>query len=573
MLRKRSQNWFEEDTTLAQAAELASWHASTSAYPSAKRNGTDLTDAPRSTLLLSFTADFAEPNGLDLFSELLSSSCGNTTLGRVTCLMDLLMSKAKGIMFVSKPRGAKDDEVRTASSREEAQALAKTSTLIVANKSKFLPRSGVSVRSRPYVAFDFEGTTLEITMQWRSETATLVFNLEFDGPKCRVSEPRFRADRKELSPKKRAELTGVLDRAITSLALLDFADPLVANNVAVLQNAREPLCDLTRKALDKSQIPIEELKVKTAALQKALDQVPTGAFVVHCWSGRGMIAIHEGLEPLKHGQTIFALTPKHAQLLAQALGEGSAHARLAAMRLLEKVSENHPAALPDEVHEKLYQITTDGNVLARLETLNDMAEEETLGEVHLVDPRMINTYSSYRLPYGYNYERSWQEAAAREPLRLERKRSSLPLRPRADLVSLDGVLCVSDTAKAVLEGLNIGSSKFHFIEGTDDYWAMEITETKSGPIPDESLYERNRSGVRTPRNIEGKALNLYTDLLAKRARFGPEDLQGADIWKCEDLNTSSRSQPLVVVSEAAVTALKKAKCKWYKPVHAARVVD
>ncbi|WP_282053100.1 hypothetical protein [Phaeobacter inhibens] len=365
------------------------------------------------------------------------------------------MSKAKGIMFVSKPRGAKDDEVRTASSREEAQALAKTSTLIVANKSKFLPRSGVSVRSRPYVTFDFEGTALEITMQWSSETATLVFNLEFDGPKCRVSEPRFHADRKELSPKKRAELTGVLDRAITSLALLDFTDPLVANNVAVLQNAREPLCDLTRKALDKSQIPIEELKVKTAALQKALDQVPTGAFVVHCWSGRGMIAIHEGLYPLKQGPTIFALTPKHAQLLAQALGEDSAHARLAAMRLLEKVSENHPAALPDEVHEKLYQITTDGNVLARLETLNDMAEEETLGKVHLVDPRMINTYSSYRLPYGYNYERSWQEAAAREPLRLERKRSSLPLRPRADLVSLDGVLCVSDTAKAVLEGLNV----------------------------------------------------------------------------------------------------------------------
>lgn len=483
-----------------------------------------------------------------------------------------------GIMFVSKPRGAKDDNVRIAQDREEAQVLAKKSALIVDDKSKFLPRSGVSVRTRQHVIFDFKANEIVIQMPLASESEKLVLKLPVQHDKitaCKVDAPMTN---KEMKPKKRADHIATLSLAIESLSLLNNQSPTFVRLLPILQRVSTQLLDVAREKLDEVQAPIEEEIVNTATFQKALDEVPKGAFVVRrigsSRAPRGVITIHEGLEPLKLGERIYALTQEHSQVLSNALGEGSAHARVAAMRLLEKVSADHPAALPVDIASTFTEFKTDGNVLARLESLKEMSEEDQIGEVYLLNHRMIDTYSSYRLPYGYEYGKPWHDRLEKSPLVLTRKRSSLRQRPAADLITLDGILCVSEKAKPVLEELDLGASKFHYIQETDDYWAMEITEFKSGPIPDESLYQVDKNGNRTPRPVNGKTyFGEGLDYLVKRARFGPEDMIGPDVWLCEEFALGYRHAPAIVFSKSAISALKKAKCKWYKRVHPARVVD
>lgn len=489
---------------------------------------------------------------------------------------------ANGIMFVSKPRGAQDDIVRTAQTREEAQALAKTSLLIVPNKSKFLPRSGVSVRSRPHVIFDFRATQILIEMSLSSEGDTMTITLRMKRDTVESISVRAGTGIKVMKPQRRDLHVENLRLAIESLPLLDVETELFTNRVPVLQNNLPILLELAQNKLDEIQVPLEEEAANTTAFQKHLDQVPLGSFVVRRISGygikngTGLVTIHEGLEKLKPGERVYALTQAHSQLLADALGNCSAHARLAAMRLLEGVPLDHPAALPAEVANQFSGTKTNTDVLARLETLKEMSEEDTIGEVFLLNPRMIDTYSSYQLPYGYAYRRSWEDQLERDPLSMTRRRSSLPQRPAADLITLDGVLCVSEKAKSALEGLDLGASKFHFIENTGDYWAMEITEMKSGPVPDESLFERSKDGLRTPRPITGTSFYANKeglDALSKRMRFGMDELAGPDVWYCDEFSLGYKKAPAIMVSENTVKALKKAKCKWYKALHSARVVD
>ncbi|MEO9516410.1 MAG: hypothetical protein ABJH45_21335 [Paracoccaceae bacterium] len=486
-------------------------------------------------------------------------------------------------MFVSKPRGAKDDIVRTAQTRKEAQALAKTSLLIVPNKSKFLPRSGVSVRSRPHVIFDFKATQTLIEMSLSSESDTMTITVKMKRDTIESTSVNASASSKVMTPKRRELHVENLRLAIESLPLLDVETERFTNRVPVLQNNLATLLELARNKLDEIQVPLEEEAVNTAAFQKHLDQVPLGSFVIRRISGygvkndTGLVSIHEGLEKLKPRERVYALTQAHSQLLADALDNCSAHARLAAMRLLEGVPLDHPAALPAEVANQFSGAQTNGDVLARLETMKEMSEEETIGEVFLLIPEMINTYSSYRLPYGYTYWQSWEDRLKKSPLSMTKRRSSLPQRPAADLITLDGVLCVSKKAKSALEELDLGDSRFHFIENTGDYWAMEITEVKSGPVPDESLFERNNDGLRTPRPITGTyfmANKDGLDSLTKRARFGADNLNGPDVWICDDFSLGRYKSPnAIMVSEKVVKVLKKAKCKWYKPLHSARVVE
>ncbi len=498
------------------------------------------------------------------------------------------VSQVNGIMFVSKPRGAKDDIVRTARSRDEAQVFAKTSALIVENRSKFLPRTGVPVRTRQHVIFNFEENEIVILMPLALESEKLVLNLPVKRDKitacnANVLLPEASAYRpiKVMKPKKRAEYIQTLCLAIESLSLLDIQNPLFVRRYPSLQNISTKLLEIARKKIDEFQAPMEEEFANTAAFQKSLNQVPAGVFVVGFGGLKsnwdyGAIVIHEGLEPLKPGERVYALTQEHSQILSNALSDGSAHARVAAMRLLDKVPIDHPAALPADIARNYKLFKAGGNVLARLEALKEMSEEDKIGEVFLLDHKMIDTYSSYKLPYGYEYGGPWHDILARHPLALSRRRSSLPRRPPADLITLDRILCVSSKAKSVLEELNLGTSKFHHIQKTDDYWAMEITEQKTGPIPDESLYQDVNNGIRTLRQANGKNFHYDEEVgyLAKRARFGSVNMLGPDVWLCKKFSlTSRRYTPAIVFSMEAITALRKAKCKWYKRVHTARVVD
>ncbi len=488
----------------------------------------------------------------------------------------------KGIMFVSKPRGAKDDVVRTAATREEAQKLAKETALIVSNKSQFLPRSGVSVRSRRHVIFDFEHNVIRAQLSLTSESDTLDFRITLSFLEADNIHVRVPAACGDMTAKKRGEYVETLRDAIESLSLLDLTGPPFVDGTKLLQAQSEHLQQLAREKLDERQRPWEAEAAETAAFQKLLDQLPKGTFVVQPARGfnvgrnTGMVSIHDGLTKLKRRERVHALTQRHADKLGEALSEGSAHARLTAMRLLEKIPEDHPLALPHELEAKFGEFKASGDLLARLETLEEMSEEEQIGEVFLVNPKMINTYSSYDLPYGYKYGTPWDNQLSTKPLVLSRKRKSLPNRPSADLITFDGVLCVSEKAKSVLETLNLGGSKFHYIDGTDDYWAMEITETKEGPVPDDGLYELTKEGQRRPLKEDGMGFypdHKNLDTYSKRARFGADDLEGPDVWLCEDLTLDYRDSGAIVVSEAAVTALKKAKCKWYKRVYPVRVVD
>jgi|GEM_PF-7134011 len=487
---------------------------------------------------------------------------------------------ASGIMFVAKPRGATDDIVRTAKTREEAQTLAKTSALIVTNKSKFLPRSGVAVRSRKHVIFDFKPNDVVIQMSLTSESDSLDIRLTVDDGQLKYNV-NAGGSIKDMKPNRRAEHVETLRLALNSLSLLEIDKQAFTDRVPILQKYTDRLCEVARQKIDERQRPFEEEVANTAEFQKILDQVPTGSFVIRRSRGyghyrTGMVGIYDGLDKLKQGERIYALTQDHADLLANALGESSAHARLAAMRLLKSVPVGHPAALPPEVASEFKEFKTSGDLFARLEMLDEIADEDTIGEVFLVNPKMIYTYSSYRLTYGYMYGRSWEDRLQTNPLALSRNRSSLPKRPPADLITLDGLLCVSDKAKSVLEGLNLGSSRFHHIQETDDYWAMEITETKSGPVPDESLYELNKSGQRSPLRADGSSFYSTNESLkdfAKRARFGQDDLTGPDVWLCDDFALGYRDAPGIVFSANAVKAVKKGKCKWYKRLHAVRVVD
>ena len=485
--------------------------------------------------------------------------------------------QAKGIMFVSKPRGAVDDIVRTAENREEAQKLAKTSAMIVENKSKFLPRSGVSVRTRLHVIFEMKDNDTSINALWASETEELTMNVSVQSDNSVRCEARASQNVKEMKPKKRAEYVATIGQAIRSLSLLNLTEPKFKKNVEVLERVLPELLKVAREKIDEVQAPIEENIATTATMQKNLDLLPKGAFVVHCtgpFNRIALLAIYEGLEPLKRGQRVYALTPKHSEILTQCLSTGSAHARLAAMRLLGKVPDDHPAALTDEALSAFTEFKTDGNVLARLESLIEMTEEEKIGEVFMVEPRMIDTYSSYRLPYGFKYGECWSLHLEKRPLVLSKNRSSLKNRPPADLITLDGILCVSDAAKAVLEQFDLGNSKFHKIQETDDYWAIEITEYKPGPIPDEDLYQLNKDGKRQPRPVGGKQyFSEGLPYLAKRVRFDSAALEEPKVWLCEDLVLNHGNSPAVVFSKDVITALKKAKCKWYKPVRAASVID
>lgn len=491
-------------------------------------------------------------------------------------------ASVKGVMYVSKPRGAKDDIVRTAETREEAQKLAKLSALIVSNKSKFLPRSGVSVRSRRHIIFDFEHDKITVEMSLTSEGDSLVLQVPLPLRGMDQIDAYIPAARNDLNAKRRSEHVAILRDAIESLSLLDMKEAAFIDGMKALQNQSEQLQRLARDKIDERQGAYDKITADTAAFQRLLDTLPKGSFVVRRGRGfrvrrdTGIVSIHDGLEKLDRGERVYALTRRHADKLSAALSESSAHARLVAMRLLEKVPEDHPLALPDDVNAELTVFDAAGDLFARLDTLEEMSEEEGIGEVYIVNPNMIDTYSSYRLPYGYNYKTPWDSRLSSHPLVLDKRRKSLPKRPTADLITLDGVLCVSDKAKAALESLNMGRSQFHYIDGTDDYWAVEIKEKKEGPLADVGLYELTKDDQRRPLTESG--MGFYPDaknlsLFTKRARFGEDALHGPDVWFCDDLTLAYRDVGTIVISEAAVKALKKAKCKWYKRLYAVRVVS